>query len=140
MGLALGQVRSDDWVEIASTAMNFTNRSEELFSNDALHNISTRTGLHRTIDIFFAGMGREYQDACVRKFPNQRRRTLDASHSRESEIHHDETGMILSVRFQCGLAGGRFGHDLNIWFNIQGRRKAHSYHEVVINHQNTYWF
>src|SRR6266699_6077838 len=106
--------------------MDLTYGAQKFFADDALHNVSPRTCVHRAVNLLLTRMRGEYQDACVREFANQSRRAVDPAHSRESKVHHHQAWMIFAVSLQRGLTAACFGHHSNVRLDIQRRKETRS--------------
>src|SRR5262249_24381966 len=109
-------------------------------AEDALYDVPTRACLQCAIDFFLVRMRREDEDASVGKFANYLYSTSGATHAGQSKVQHYQVGMVFAIEFQGGLAVSCFGHDFNVRLHIQRAREPHPDHEVIVNHQNTYWF
>src|SRR5258708_30836630 len=95
---------SYDWIYVLSPLMNFAHGAQEFFADDALDDISPCAGLHRAINLLFAGVRGEHENARFREFVEDRGRAVDAAHPRQPQVHHHQAGTMFAESLQTGVA------------------------------------
>ena len=140
VGETFGEVGGDDRVEMPLAGMDIANGAQEVFTHDALEHVTMGSSLHGTIDFLFAGVGGEHEHTGIGMFANDGGSSFCATHAGQANVHDDEVRTVTLVGVDGGLTVGSFGYDFHVGLGIERCGQAHSNHEMVVNHQNTYGF
>src|SRR5208282_6109006 len=95
IGSAIGQAAHDRRGQESRSRMHAPQSLYKGFVGHALDDVPKRAGSHRLMNIFIPFVGSENQALCVRILLPDSAQGIKPAHSRQSQVHQGDVGMML---------------------------------------------
>src|SRR5580698_9146081 len=115
--------------------MDDPNSFQEFLPQLALHQIGSRSGLESTRNLNVAGMSRQHDDSCFRKFTANRSDRIDTVHLWHLQVHKCYVRLMFSKQVERFVPVGSFTNQFHIFLAPDQGSDAITQEGMIVRYQ-----